>query len=124
MNCHVETILKQVIGIVETAIEDGEINLVAPANAESIALGCWAMCEGTYEIVDKHTYDEGGFTSKKVKQFLVSNSVSFLRGSGWNAIPINEQGQLDLSADEKKSLKKFRKYSQSLVDEYHSTQHH
>jgi AcrR family transcriptional regulator len=124
MNCHVESILKQVIAIVQKAIDDGEISLNAPANAESIALGCWAMGEGTYEIADKHTHDEGGFTAKQVKRLLVSNSVVFLRGSGWHAIPVDKHGQLSLSKSEKKLLTKYRKHSEALVDEYHSAQHH
>lgn len=122
MSCHVELIMKQVMNIVQEAVENGELVLKAPATVESISLGGWAMIEGTYEIAEKHTFEVGSITSKYVKNMLIANSLIFLRGSGWDSIPVDDQGQLKLSSDHKKALKKFRKYSQQLVAQHHTCQ--
>ena len=120
MNCHVEMVLKQVLEIVSAAISNGELKLAPGASVMSIALGCWALIEGTFDIVDKHANEEAGLKPAQVEEVLQNNCLLFLRGSGWHAMPIDEAGNLNLTAEDSVVLDKFRAHCHTQLDKFYS----
>lgn len=120
MNCHVEMILGEVLNIVGNAIEEGELTLQPAASAMSIALGCWALIEGTFDIVDKHANEEAGLDAHQLERLLQTNCVVFLKGSGWHAMPIDEHGNLDLNEKDSETLTKFRDYCHKQLDNFYN----
>ena len=117
MNCKVEAIIKLVHNIVRTAEASNELQMQSPANVDSITMGCWAMIEGTFEIADKHAYDKGGFTAKQIKQVLRANCFLFLKGCGWQDIPLNASGELTLTDQDKNNLNQFKTYCRDQIDD-------
>lgn len=120
MNCHVEMILKQCLDIVDEAIANGELKLQPGISNMSIALGCWALIEGTFDIVDKHANEQAGLKPSQVKAVLQRNCLIFLRGSGWQAMPIDETGNLVLSDTDNKHLAKLRDYCHTQLNNFHN----
>lgn len=117
MNCKVEEVIKLVHNIVRTAEASKELVMQSPANVDSITMGCWAMIEGTFEIADKHAYDKGGFTARQIKQVLRANCFLFLKGCGWQAIPLNSKGEVTLTEQDKQNLNQFKTYCRAQIDD-------
>lgn len=123
MNCNVEEIIKMVHAFVRKAEASGELVIQSPAAIDSITMGCWAMIEGTYEIADKHTYDKGNFTAKQIKQVMRTNCLMFLRGCGWQSIPLQSDGQLTLDDEHKQRINNFKQYCRDQIDQLHQSTH-
>ncbi len=116
MNCNVEAIIKIVHKIIRHAEATQELVIQSPATVDSITMGCWAMIEGTFEIADKHAYEKGSFTAKQIKQVLRANCFLFLKGCGWQDIPLNASGALTLTDKDKQNLKHYKTYCRDQID--------
>ena len=123
MNCNVEEIIKMVHVFVRKAEASGELIIQPPATIDSITMGCWAMIEGTYEIADKHTYEKGNFTAKQIKQVMRTNSLMFLKGCGWQSIPLQSDGQLTLDDEYKQKINNFKQYCRDQIDQLNQSVH-
>lgn len=121
MNCHVEMILGQVLNIVSQAIEEGELTLAPAASTMSIALGCWALIEGTFDIADKHANEEASLKAAQLDNVLRSNCLIFLKGSGWHSMPIDASGHLDLNDEDSQTLTMFSDYCHKQIQNYYSS---
>ena len=123
MNGNIEQIIRLVHEVVGEAEASGELVIQTPATIDSITMGCWAMIEGTYEIADKHTYEKGNFTAKQIKQVMRANCLMFLKGCGWQSIPLQSDGQVSLDPDYRQKIQDFKQYCCTQIDQMYQPAH-
>ena len=99
----------RVIEIVKEAMEQGELVPAGHACAEDIALGCWAMGQGTFSLFNSSCLPDM-MREHSPAELVRMNTTFYLKGIGWE--------QTEFSAEQQQQLAEMKQVFTETINEY------